>query len=130
MSWPEVNPESWAPVTEEIPIEFPVRVRPFVNVKRSEKSPVVLLYEIPPVAEREVRDSLLLKVFQSVDESHPLAVVLDCTIEFCLLLKVFQSIGFKSPVAVADAMGIALCVTLVTRPWASVVMIGIMVDDP
>lgn len=43
-------------MTEEIPIEFPVLVRPFENVNRSENSPVRLLYEIPPVAEREVRE--------------------------------------------------------------------------
>ncbi len=49
-----MNPESCAPVTEDIPIEFPIRVSPFEKVKRSEKRPVPLLYEIPPVAEREV----------------------------------------------------------------------------
>lgn len=41
-------------MTEEIPIEFPVRVSPFENVKRSEKRPVPELYEMPPVAESEV----------------------------------------------------------------------------
>ena len=34
---------------------------------------------------------LLLKVFQSADESHPLDEVLACIIAACLLLNVFQS---------------------------------------
>lgn len=40
VSCPAVNPESCAPVTEDILIEFPIRVRPFENVKRSENNPV------------------------------------------------------------------------------------------
>ena len=97
-----MNPESCAPVTEEIPIEFPIRVSPFEKVKRSENRPVPELYDIPPVVEREVSPILLLKVFQSVDESHPDAVVLACTIAFCFELKVFQSVPERNPDAVDD----------------------------
>ena len=34
---------------------FPVLWSQLLNMKRSEKSPVELVYEIPPVAERDVR---------------------------------------------------------------------------
>jgi hypothetical protein len=49
-------------------------VRPLLNVKRSPKSPVVLLYVIPHVAVSEVSPILALNVFQSVRESAPVVV--------------------------------------------------------
>jgi hypothetical protein len=58
------------------PMVFPIRVSPLLNVRKSENSPVRLLYEIPPVAESEVRLILLLKVFQSVNERAPVVDVL------------------------------------------------------
>gem|GEM_PF-4129472 len=67
-SCPAVNPESCAPVTEDIPIEFPIRVRPFENVKRSENNHVELSYDIPPVAEREVRPILVARDARSVEK--------------------------------------------------------------
>jgi hypothetical protein len=112
------------------PTVFPTRVRPLLNVKRSPKSPVVLLYEIPPVAEREVSPILLLNVVQSVPvRSHvELAVAFQIaivtfgqTVEFaqfvivmaelvveidpnvradCFALKVFQSVAESAPVVV------------------------------
>jgi len=63
-----VNHESCAPVTEDIPIEFPIRVRPFEKVKRSEKRPVPELYEIPPVAEREVSPIFVERDVRSVEK--------------------------------------------------------------
>lgn len=63
-----VNPESCAPVTEDIPIEFPIRVRPFEKVKRSENSPVPELYDIPPVAEREVSPIFVARDVRSVEK--------------------------------------------------------------
>ena len=59
---------------EEILTVFPTLESQLLNVKRSEKSPVELLYEIAPVDEREVRLILELKVFQSVDERKPFIV--------------------------------------------------------
>ena len=56
------------------PTVLPTRVSPLLKVKRSPKSPVPLLYEIPPVAESEVSPILALNVFQSVRESAPVVV--------------------------------------------------------
>ena len=59
-----------------IPMVFPTRERPLVKVKRSEKSPVELLYEIAPVAESDERETFELNVFQSATERAPVVVVL------------------------------------------------------
>ena len=106
------------------PTVFPIRVSPLLNVKRSPKSPVPLLYEIPPVAESEVSPILALNVFQSVRESAPV-VVEDASprespvptresplagerieISPCLLLNVVQSVPVSAPVVVALAFPI------------------------
>jgi hypothetical protein len=108
-------------------------VRPLLNVKRSPKSPVVLLYEIPHVAESEVREILELNAVQSVPVRRPVEVALAFqiaivtfgqTVEFvpfviviegfvvdidpnvradCLELNVFQSVRESAPVVVVDA---------------------------
>lgn len=53
-------------MTEDIPIEFPIRVRPLENVKRSENSPVPELYDIPPVAESAESHTLVATTHERV----------------------------------------------------------------
>jgi hypothetical protein len=69
-----VSPESCDPVIDPIVTAFPLLMRPPLNVKRSPNRPVPLLYDIPPVAESEVKLILLLNVFQSVAERAPVVV--------------------------------------------------------
>lgn len=88
---------------------------------------------IPQVAESEVRLILLLNVFQSTDESHPLAVVLDCTIAFCFELKVFQSVPVRRPVDVDDALVIEIATfgpTVELAPPVIVIDGLAVVNDP
>ena len=78
-----------------------------------ERAPVVDVLasarEIPvPAIERPLAvpivPILLLKVFQSEEESHPLAEVVACTIAFCLVLNIFQSATERAPVVVLLAI--------------------------
>lgn len=54
-----------------------------LNTNASVNSPVVLLYVIPPRAERDVRSSLFENVFQSADERAPILVLLARARESC-----------------------------------------------
>jgi hypothetical protein len=132
------------------PIVFPTRVRPLLNVKRSPKSPVLLLYEIPPVAVSEVRLILELNIVQSAPvRSHvELAVAFQIaivtfgqTVEFaplviviavlvveidpnvradCLELNIFQSVEESAPVVVLLASQIERPVPTRESPLAGV----------
>lgn len=62
---------------------FPERVSQLLNMKRSLRSPVVLSYKIPPVAERDVRFILLLNIFQSLAESAPTVALEASEREIC-----------------------------------------------
>jgi hypothetical protein len=125
-------------------------VRPLLNVKRSPKSPVLLLYEIPPVAEREVSPILLLNVVQSAPVRRPVDVALAFqiaivtfgqTVEFaplvmviavlvveidpnvradCLELNIFQSVEESAPVVVLLASQIERPVPTRESPLAGV----------
>ena len=66
-----------------IPIVFPTRESPLVKVRRSEKSPVELLYEIPPVTESDKREALELNEFQSATEREPVVELLASVRESC-----------------------------------------------
>ena len=76
VSCPVVNHVRVPPVSGASEIVFPTLERSPVKLNRSENSPVVLLYVIPPVDESEVRFILLLKVFQSSGERAPVVVEL------------------------------------------------------
>ena len=106
---------------------FPARVSPLLKVRRSPKSPVVVLYEIPPVTEREVRLILLLKIFQSMLEREPVVEVEASPMESpvptresplagerresapCLLEKVFQSAAERAPTVALLARAREIC---------------------
>ena len=62
---------------------LPVLWSQLLNVKRSEKSPVPELYEIPPVTESEVRFILELNEFQSATEREPVVELLARVRESC-----------------------------------------------
>jgi hypothetical protein len=78
-----------------------------VSAERVPPIPTVLAVRVSPLLKVRA-DSLELNVFQSVDESHPLAVALDCTIAFCFAAKVVQSVPVRRPVAVDDALAMEI----------------------
>ena len=51
-----------------------------------------------PFADPEMNPILLLKIFQSEEESQPLAEVVACTRAFCFALNIFQSATERAPV--------------------------------
>ena len=57
------------------PTVFPVLWSQLLNMKRSEKSPVELVYEIPPVAERDVRLIFVAREFERLEILAVLALV-------------------------------------------------------
>jgi hypothetical protein len=144
------------PIAKVIPVfvsstVFPTRVIPVpkistfslvLNVFQSvaERAPVVDVparaREIPvPAIERPLAvpivPTLLLKVFQSVEDSHQLAVVVACTIAFCFVLKVFQSIELKYPFVLVVACPIAntpVVLSYVSGPRAERLVSQILFD--
>ena len=62
---------------------FPARASQLLNMKRSEKSPLPELYDIPPVAESEMSEILELNEFQSATEREPVVELLARVIESC-----------------------------------------------
>ena len=139
-----------APFTS--PTIFPVLWSQLLNVNRSPKSPVVLLYEIPPPAESDVSQILLLNVVQSVPVRRPVdvadafqiaMVTFGPTVEFappemvmaelvvvklpnvradCLELNVVQSVPERAPVVVAFARARASPVPTRESPLAGAII--------